>query len=107
MALYQKLQTYRLVNNLTNLVFAIFESLLVLRFVFRLFAANSGAPFSSWLYSTTDVIISPFRNIFTSPVIDGKFEFDITALIAIVLYALLFSLIIYLFDLLFGINREA
>ncbi len=107
MALYQRLRTHQLLVSLTNLVFGIFMSLLVLRFVFRLFAANNDAPFIEWLYSTTDVIISPFRGIFTSPVIDGQFIFDVTTLVAIILYALLFSFIVYLFDLIFGVNRTA
>lgn len=83
----------------TNFVLGIIETLLGLRFIFRLFAANSTAPFVNWLYDVTDVLISPFRGIFASPVLEGRSIFDITTLIAMIIYALAFALILYLFDL--------
>ena len=93
-------QLDRFFIQLTNFVFTIIEILLGLRFIFRLFAANSSAPFVDWLYRTSGVLVSPFHGIFTEPVIDAHFVFDITALIALVIYSLLFSLIIYLFRIL-------
>src|ERR1044072_4789117 len=96
---YTRFNDHRLFVNFTNLVFSVLEGLLVLRFIFKLLAANSSAPFVYWLYTTTDFLNSPFRVIFRTPVIDGQFVFDITTLISIVLYALLFSFILYLFDL--------
>ncbi len=85
--------------DLTQFVFTLFEALLGLRFIFKLFAANTTAPFVRWLYETSDVLISPFRGIFQSPVIEGRFVFDVTALVAIIIYGLIASLIIYLFNL--------
>lgn len=93
-----RIRTHFLFVGLTNLVFGIIEALLALRFIFKLFAANSQAPFVDWLYTTTDSINSPFREIFHSAVIDGQFVFDVTTLVSMILYGLFFSLIIYIFD---------
>lgn len=101
-----RLRLHRTFTGLTNLVFSILGALLLLRFIFKLFAANSQAPFVDWLYRTTDILNSLFRGIFETPVIDGRFVFDITTLISLVLYALFFSLIMYLFDFAFGVERE-
>lgn len=90
-------QLDRFFVSFTDLVFGVIAALLMLRFVFRLFAANSEAPFVAWLYGTTDTLISPFRGIFVSPLVDGRFEFDITALIALVMYSLIFGLIMRLY----------
>lgn len=96
----------RIFLGFTDLVFSVIGGLLLLRFVFKLFAANTQAPFVDWLYATTDIINSPFRGIFETPVIDGRFVFDITTLISLVLYALIFSLINYLFEVASGSERS-
>ncbi len=105
MAIHQRMELHNYFVGLTNLVFSVIMLLLGLRFVFRLFAANSVAPFVSWIYNTTDELIYPFRGIFPSPVVDGSFVFDVTTLVALVIYALIFSFFIYLFDVAFGIKR--
>lgn len=106
MTISDRLEAHGVFIGLTNVIFTVFEVLLGLRFVFRLFAANSIAPFVSWLYATTDVLVSPFRGIFQTPIIESKFVFDITALVALVIYGLIFALIIYLFDFAFGVRRN-
>ncbi len=91
--------------NLTNLLLLIIEALIGLRFIFKLFAANSSAEFVTWVYQTSDVLVSPFRGIFQTQVINGKFVFDITALIALIIYGLIFAFILYLFDIAFNVER--
>ena len=101
----EQLKLHRFWIGLTNLVFGLVEILLALRFIFRLFAASSQAPFTGWLYQTTDIINSPFRGIFQSPVFKGQFVFETPTLVAMIVYALFFTLIIYLVDYLFGVKR--
>lgn len=105
MKIYQRLEAHNLFVGITNVVFSLIMAILGLRFIFRLFAANSNAPFVRWLYDTSDSLLYPFRNIFASPAIDGGFVFDIPALVAIVIYGLMLSLAVYLFDLFFGVKR--
>lgn len=61
---------------------------LVLRFVFRLFGAESGSDgFASWLYETSDVLLQPFRGVF--PVIQttsSKYVLEFGTLFAMVGY---------------------
>lgn len=105
MKLYQRLEIHSYLIGLANVVFGAVMILLGLRFFFRLFAANPDSPFVSWLYGTTADLLYPFRGIFPTPVIDGGFVFDITTLVALVMYGLLLALIVYLFDLLFGVKH--
>lgn len=105
MRLYQRLEIHSYLIGLANAVFGFIMILLGLRFLFRLFAANPASPFVSWLYETTGDLLYPFRGIFPSPVTDGGFVFDITTLVALVMYGLLLALVVYLFDLLFGVKR--
>ncbi|KKP88211.1 MAG: hypothetical protein UR93_C0019G0006 [Berkelbacteria bacterium GW2011_GWA2_35_9] len=97
----RRVDTYNMFVGFTNIVSGIVFMLLGLRFIFKLFSANTQAPFVRWLYDTTGTLIHPFNNIFPSPTVEGGFIFDITTLVALVMYALIFSLIIYIFDVLF------
>lgn len=105
MRLDQRLEIHNFLVGLANVVFGAIMLLLGLRFIFRLFGANPGAPFVDWLYNTTGELLYPFRGIFPTPVIDGGFVFDVTTLVALVIYGLLLALIVYLLDLLFGVKR--
>lgn len=85
--------TARLILVLINFVFGIIELVLGLRIVFELFGANSQAPFVSWLYEVSRPLLYPFLGIFPSPVIKGGFVLDMTALVALLIYALVAYLI--------------
>lgn len=104
MNLTERLNLHSFFVGLANAVFSIIMLLLALRFVFRLFGASTSAPFINWLYGTTSEMLYPFRGIFPTPIIDGGFVLDLPVLIALIMYGLILSLIIYLFDVLFGVK---
>lgn len=86
---------------LLNLFLGIVGFFLILRFIFRLFSANQGTPFVSWIYDVSSVLMSPFRGIFvnpTLPTIQGSAVFDIVAIVAFLFYALLVYFLIALID---------
>jgi uncharacterized protein YggT (Ycf19 family) len=78
-----------LIIGLINVAFSISEIGLLLRFIFRLFGANPNAPFVEFLYNSTSPLLYPFRNIFEPYVIEQKYVFEFSTLIAIAIYALI------------------
>ena len=83
----------------TNLLLAVVGTLLGLRFILRLFGANSGNDFVSWIYDMRQPLIAPFENIFPTVRIEDGFVIEITTLFALLIYGLLASLIFYLLSL--------
>ena len=75
----------RMVDIFVGLVLVI----LGFRVLFRLFDANSSAGFVQWIYDTSDVIMAPFRGIFPPAVIEPGNVLDVSALFAIIIYAIL------------------
>lgn len=80
------------------------EILLGLRLIFKMIGANPAAPFVSWVYDWTNPLVAPFAGIFGQhsttggPGVVTTGVFDWTALVALVVYALIFALLGRLFD---------
>lgn len=76
----------RFISKLIDVLALLASSLLVVRFLFRLFNASSVAPFVKWVYEFTTSLLEPFQGIFPTPsVVEGSF-IDIPALIAAGVY---------------------
>lgn len=69
-------------------ILAVLEVILLLRFLFKLLGANAGNGFVMFLYNLSYVFAAPFEGIFTNPSV-GRVVFEITTLIAALLYALI------------------
>lgn len=79
------------------------EVLLGLRFVLRLTGANTENSFAQFIYSLSDPFVAPFSTLFISPTTaEGTNIFDVNILIAMVAYALLGWLVIWLVRLVQG-----
>ncbi len=63
-------------------------TVLVLRIIFQLLGANTDNAFISILYGVTDVLVWPFNGIFGEPTY-GRAHLDTSAVVALVIYALL------------------
>lgn len=65
------------------------ELLLALRVVLRFFNGNPDATFVHWCYTSTAVLLEPFRNVFTSTgVLQRGWVVDYVALFAMAVIAL-------------------
>jgi hypothetical protein len=69
-------------------IFGIIIALLILRLVLLLLAANQGAPFVDFVYNLSAVFAWPFFGIFSYQPTYGQSTFEISTLIAILVYAL-------------------
>jgi hypothetical protein len=75
------------VATLTNLFLTFAELLLALRVVLKFFFTSAGGGFVSWAYSTTNVLLEPFRWLFTSSSAPTNWYVDWKALVAMAVYA--------------------
>jgi len=96
----KKTAEYSSHHQVIYLIFGILEGLILIRFAFRLLSANSGTPIVAMIYSLTDVLMAPFRFIFSTDVVEGA-VFDWTALVAVLFYAALAWVLGEVIDILF------
>ncbi|GHO42623.1 YggT family protein [Ktedonospora formicarum] len=66
----------------------VLEIILLLRFIFRLLAANESNGFVKGLYELSFVFMGPFKGIFSDPGFGTGSVFEISTLIAMLIYAL-------------------
>lgn len=70
------------------LVFGIIEALIVIRILLKLLAANPNAGFSSFIYGITQPFVAFFQGVF--PIAESRGSiFELSSVLAIVVYALL------------------
>jgi uncharacterized protein YggT (Ycf19 family) len=70
------------------LVAGLITTLIGIRFVLRLLGASTQSAFVGFIYGLTDVLVAPFRAIFPNTS-GANSTFDVAALVAIVIYALI------------------
>src|SRR5690348_12296082 len=73
----------RMVDLFVNLA----EILLTLRVILKFFFTSAGGGFVDWAFSTTDVLLAPFRAVFPNPThTPGNWYIDWVALFAMAVY---------------------
>jgi uncharacterized protein YggT (Ycf19 family) len=63
------------------------RSLLALRILLKLMAANPSSTFAAFLYSVTDIFLSPFVGLIGSPAVGGM-VLELSSFIAMLVYGL-------------------
>ncbi len=89
------------VQNGIYLLFGILEGLLAIRFILPLLGANTDAGFAQFIYSITKPFLAPFVGLFGT----GRFGggvFDVSPLVAILVYALIAWVLVKLVGLVTG-----
>lgn len=84
----RRLTPVRRTIELIYLAFGIVDVVLLVRMVLKVLAANPHAGFSSFIYAISDALLIPFRGILPSTTVTGRSVFELSTLIAIVVYAL-------------------
>jgi uncharacterized protein YggT (Ycf19 family) len=95
----------RRVQNGIYLLFGILEGLLAIRFVLALFGANSAAGFAQFINSVTKPFLAPFAGLFGTTRFGGG-AFDVSLLVAILVYALIAWVLVKVVALLMGDSRR-
>lgn len=76
-------------NRILWSILAFLEILLIFRFVLRLIAANPDSGFAMLIYGITGLFVAPFNGLVGTPTSGGT-ALEVTTLIAMAVYALMF-----------------
>jgi uncharacterized protein YggT (Ycf19 family) len=79
----------RLILKIGYIIDTLIETLLTVRILLSIFASNSSHTFIEWVYTTSDIFISPFKDIFPSVLVIDNIEISVTPVIALVFYAII------------------
>ena len=93
-------ETLYKVSQFIWLLFGGLEALIGIRVLLLLIGANPGNWFTAFVYRLSDVFLWPFRNIVANPAFQN-YVFEITSLIAMIVYALIAWAIVRLIWVLF------
>lgn len=96
----------RFATGLVNFFVGIVEIFLGLRFILRLFGANSNNGFVSWIYDMSAELLTPFRGIFPTTELADGIVVEFSTLFAMLIYALFGMLVIYLINLLTPVTED-
>lgn len=77
------------------LLLGMLEALLGIRVFLKLIAANPQSGFARFIYGISDVFLLPFFGLTQTPSANGS-VFEISTLIAMIVYAILFWFIVYI-----------
>lgn len=77
------------VTNVISFLLGLLEVTLALRFVFRLLGASQGSSFTQFLYNLSQVFVAPFNGIFHDQALGTRGVFELSTLVAMLVYALL------------------
>ncbi len=68
-------------------ILGVIQTLLALRFILKLLAANPSAGFSNFIYTLSYPFAAPFLNVFSSSRVEGS-TFEWTTILAMLIYTL-------------------
>jgi hypothetical protein len=77
------------IRAITYFLLSVLEVILLLRFIFRLLGANQGNAFITFLYNLSHVFVAPFNGIFNDQTIGNASVFEVSTIIAALVYALI------------------
>ena len=86
---------FYMINRVLWSLLAFLEILLAFRFVLRMIAANPDSGFGMFMYGVTGVFVAPFNGLIATPTSGGS-ALELTTLIAMAVYALVFWGIAYI-----------
>ena len=84
-----KLTPARKVTETIYLIFGIVDVVLLMRLTLKLLGANAHAPFASFSYGLSDFLMLPFRGLLPITPVSTKSVFELSVVIAVVVYALI------------------
>jgi hypothetical protein len=89
------------ISRIVYFVLGVLEIILLLRLIFRLLGANPSSEFVMFLYNLSHIFVAPFNGIFNDQAL-GRSVFEISTLVAMLVYALIAWGIVSLGNLIFA-----
>lgn len=89
-------QEYRMnvAARIISLIGGVVITLLIIRFFLILFGANPANGFADFIYSVTHPLVSPFFGLFNYEQTLGKAQFEVSTVVAVIVYALVTWLLV-------------
>jgi uncharacterized protein YggT (Ycf19 family) len=75
---------FRLLYALTTFI----ETLVIFRIILKVINANTQNNIVSWIINTTDMLVSPFKDVVSEKMLIDKFELELTSIVALIFYAI-------------------
>lgn len=69
-------------------VVGLIDTLIAIRFLLKMFGANTGSAFVAFMYALTDPLVAPFHGIFNTAAA-GRSVFEPESIVAILIYSLI------------------
>ncbi len=91
-----------LAERVISIVLGLIELLLAVRLVLELLGANSSSAFVAWLYAASGNLVAPFVGAFPSLYLSGGSTIDISAILAMITYAVIAWLVVRLIGFIFA-----
>lgn len=85
---------FRVIAKVIYMILLGIETLVGIRFVFKLIGANEGNAIVNLVYQFSAVFIAPFRGIIDGDFYIGRFFVDVDALVALVVYMIVAFVVI-------------
>jgi hypothetical protein len=86
-------------------ILGLLESVILLRFVFKLLGASRSSLFVNFIYDLTEPFVFPFKGI-VAAIVSGVTVIEWASVIAAIIYILVAWGIVYLLDLFFPLTPE-
>ncbi len=77
------------ITTVTYFILGVLEVILFLRLLFRLLGANTDNGFITFLYSLSHIFVGPFNGIFNDQTLGSTGVFEVSTIIAMLVYALI------------------
>jgi uncharacterized protein YggT (Ycf19 family) len=88
----------KIIGAVINLVLALIELLLGLRFILRLLGALPTSGFVDWIYRNSAPFVEPFTGILPNINFGARSVLELTTLVALIIFGIIAAIVNSLFD---------
>lgn len=81
---------------IVDIIIALGETLIGLRIILKLLAANPNTPFVQWIYNSSKIFLSPFLDMFPTTAVNEGSVIELSSIFALIFYAVIGKLIMEL-----------
>ncbi len=86
-----------------NILSAFIALVIGARILFLLLGANQTTPAIVWVNGLSNVFLYPFRGLFQTIILNSRSAIDVTAIVGLLIYAIIFSI---LYRIVFMLTRD-
>ena len=85
-----------ILTTIVDIIIALGETLIGLRIILKLLAANANTPFFRWIYESSKIFLAPFMDMFPSTTVNEGSVIELSSIFALIFYAVIGKLLMEL-----------